>query len=116
MAALDRMGQAGNQTATAIKASYVPLDLKADRLEREVTQFILKILELAGIDDEPSYTRNQIINRQEEIQSVLMAAEYVTAEYVTQKLLTVLGDADMAEEILKQLAAEDLERYSGEEA
>lgn len=110
--------QAGNQTATAIKASYVPLDLKADKFEREVTQFILKILELAGIDDEPSYTRNQIINRQEEIQSVLMAAEYVTAEYITKKLLTVLGDADMVEEILKQQAAENLERFDagGEEA
>lgn len=105
--------QAGNQTATAIKASYVPLDLKMDKFERQVTEFISGILALAGIDDEPTYTRNRIINTQEEIQSVLMVAPYVTQEYLTRKLLTLLGDADQVDEILKQLAAEDLDRMGG---
>jgi len=105
---------AGNQTATAIKATYVPLDLKTDDFERQVTRFISGILELAGIEDEPTYTRNQIVNKAEEIQSVLMCAEYVTPEYITKKLLTLLGDADMAEEILKQQAAEDLDRFAEE--
>ena len=105
--------QAGNQTATAIKASYVPLDLKTDKFERQVTEFILGILALAGIDDEPAYTRNQIISRQEEMQSVLLAAPYVTQEYLTRKLLTILGDADMVDEILTQLDAEDLNRFDG---
>jgi len=106
--------QAGNQTATAIKASYVPLDLKMDKFERQVTEFINGILALAGIDDEPTYTRNQIINKQEEIQSVLMVAPYVTREYITRKLLTIVGDADQVDEILKQLAAEDLDRLGGD--
>ena len=104
---------AGNQTATAIKASYVPLDLKTDKFERQVTEFISGILALAGIDGEPTYTRNQIINKSEEIQSVLMAAPYVTQEYLTRKLLTILGDADMAEDILKQMAADDLGKFDG---
>lgn len=104
---------AGNQTATAIKATYVPLDLKTDDFERQVTRFIIGILELAGIEDEPTYTRNQIVNKAEEIQSVLLCAEYVTPEYVTKKLLTILGDADMVDEILKQQAAEDLDRFDG---
>ena len=43
--------QAGNQTATAIKASYVPLDLKTDKFENQVTEFINGILVLAGIED-----------------------------------------------------------------
>lgn len=104
---------AGNQTATAIKASYVPLDLKCDKFERQVTAFINGILELAGIDDEPSYTRNQIVNKQEEVQTVLMGAEYVTKEYITRKLLTVLGDADMAEGMLKEMEAEEVDRFDG---
>jgi len=104
---------AGNQTATAIKASYVPLDLKTDKFERQVTEFISGILALAGIDGEPTYTRNQIINKSEEIQSVLMVAPYVTQEYLTRKLLTILGDADMAEDILKQMAADDLGKFDG---
>ena len=104
---------AGNQTATAIKASYVPLDLKTDGFEEQVTEFILGILKLAGIDYKPTYTRNQIVNKQEEIQTVLMTAPYTTPEYITRKLLTILGDADMVEEILKELAAEDLNKFDG---
>lgn len=106
---------AGNQTATAIKASYVPLDLKTDGFEEQVTEFILGILKLAGIKDKPTYTRNQIVNKQEEVQTVLMAAPYTTPEYITRKLLTILGDADMVEEILKELAAEDLGKLDGGE-
>lgn len=102
---------AGNQTATAIKASYVPLDLKTDGFEEQVTEFILGILTLAGIKDKPTYTRNQIVNKQEEVQTILMAAPHTTPEYITRKLLTVLGDADMVEEILKELAAEDLGKF-----
>lgn len=103
---------AGNQTATAIKASYVPLDLKTDDFEDRVTEFINGILELAGIDDEPSYTRNQIVNKTEETQTILMGNEYVDDEYITRKLLTIWGDADMADEILKRKAADGLERFN----
>ncbi len=103
---------AGNQTATAIRASYVPLDLKCDKFERQVTEFIQGILALAGIDDEPTYTRNQITNKQEEMQTVLLAAQYLDEEYMTTKALTILGDADMAEDLLKRRAAEDLGRFT----
>lgn len=106
---------AGNQSATAIKASYVPLDLKADKFERQVTEFIAGILALVGIDDEPTYTRNRIINEQEEMQTVLMAAQYFDEEYITRKALTILGDGDMADEILNRRAAEDLNKFDGGE-
>lgn len=105
--------QAGNQTATAIKASYVPLDLKTDKFERQVTEFINGILALVGIDDEPTYTRNQIVNRQEEMQTLLLAAQYADDEYMTTKALTILGDADRIEEVLNRRSAEDLERFGG---
>ncbi len=104
---------AGDQTATAIKASYVPLDLKTDRFERQVTMFIQGILALAGIDDEPTYTRNKIINTQEEMQTLLMLAPYVDDEYITTKGLTILGDADLVEEVLDRRAAESLRRFDG---
>lgn len=102
---------AGNQTATAIWATYEPLDLKTNKFERQVTKFINGILKLAGIDDKPSYTRDKIINKLEETQVVLMGANYVTREYITKKLLTIWGDADMVEDILKQQAADDLDRF-----
>lgn len=103
---------AGNQTATAIWATYEPLDLKTNKFERQVTKFINGILKLAGIDDKPSYTRDKIINKMEETQVVLMGAEYVTPEYITKKLLTIWGDADMVEDIFKQQTAEDLNRFT----
>lgn len=101
---------AGNQTATAIKASYVPLDLKVDKYERQVTEFINGILEIAGIDDEPTYTRNAIINKMEETQTVLLGAQYYDDEYITQKLLTILGDADAFDEMMKRKDAEAMDR------
>lgn len=102
---------AGNQTATAIQASYIPLDLKADDFETQAIQFINGILDLAEIDDEPTFTRNQLINKQEEIQSVLLGADYLDEEYITKKILTVLGDADRADEILERKADNDLARF-----
>lgn len=95
-----------NQSATAIKASYIPLDLKTDKFEAEVTRFIVGILQIAGIDDKPSYTRNQIINKLEEIQALLMGAAYYDDEYITKKLLTINGDIDQYEDMAKRKAAE----------
>lgn len=103
---------AGNQTATAIRACYVPLDLKTDKFEVAVTDFILAILKLAGIDDKPTYTRNQIINSQEETQTVLLGAQYYDDEYITKKLMTILGDADQYEDMMKRKDAEETERFT----
>ena len=104
---------AANQSATAIRASYVPLDLKCDKLERQVTRFILGVLKLAGIDDKPTYTRNQIINKQEEITTLIQAAMYFDEEYIRKKALTILGDIDQYEEMTDRLAGENLGRLSG---
>lgn len=101
---------AGNQTATAIKASYVPLDLKTDKFESSVSRCIKGVLAIAGLDDEPTYTRNQIINKQEEAQTVMLGAEYYDDEYITKKLLTILGDADQFEDLMRRKAAEELDR------
>lgn len=103
--------QAGNQTATAIKASYVPLDLKTDKFERQVTEFINGILVLAGVDDEPTYTRNKIINTQEEMQTLALMEPWVDDEYMTTKALTIVGDGDMVGDILKRREAETLDRF-----
>lgn len=106
---------AGQQTATAIKASYVPLDLKTDKFEACVTAFILQLLELAGIKDKPSYTRNQIINRNEEVQTLLLAAQYYDEEYIVQKLMTINGDADQYENMMRRKAAEEIGRNFADE-
>lgn len=103
---------AGSQTATAIRACYVPLDLKTDKFEKQVTKFILGILRIIGESARPSYTRNKIINVTEEIQSVLMGAEYLDDEYITKKILSVMGDADQFEEIQKRKEENEMNRFN----
>ena len=102
---------AGSVTATQIQAAYEPINQKTDQFEYQVTEFINGILALAGIDDEPTYTRSQMSNQSETLEIVLQAAEYLDDEYVTTKILTLLGDADKAREVLKRKDAEAADRY-----
>ena len=106
---------AGSVTATQIQAAYEPINQKTDQFEYQVTEFINGILALAGIEDEPTYTRSQMSNQNELLNMVLMSAEYLDDEYVTTKILTLLGDADKAEEVLKRKDAEAADRYSNVE-
>ena len=105
----------GATTATQIEAAYEPLNSRADLFEHEITQFIDGILELAGIDDEPTYTRSMIINQQEVIQNLISAGEYLSDEYITQKILEVLGDIDKTEEVQKEKLANNVNRFADEE-
>ena len=103
---------AGAVTATQIKAAYEPLNAKTDLFEYQVTEFIRGILALVGIDDMPAYTRSMIVNQQETIQNLVTSAEYLSADYVTRKVLETLGDIDKADEVINQRMLEDMSRYS----
>ena len=107
---------AGSVTATQIQAAYEPINQKTDQFEYCVTEFINGILALAGIDDEPTYTRSQMSNQSEMLEMVLQAAEYLDDEYVATKILTLLGDADKVQEVLKRKDAEAADRYKKQEA
>ena len=100
----------GAVTATQIRASYEPLNSKTDQFEYCVRAFITDILKLAGIEDEPTFTRSMIVNKQEEIQVLATVAQFLDQEYVTRKVLTIMGDGDMADEVLDRMAADELER------
>ena len=50
------------------------------------------------------------------MEMVLQCAEYLDDEYVTTKILTLLGDADKAQEALKRKDAEAADRYKKQEA
>ena len=107
---------AGDLSATAIRAGYIRIDLKADKIERQVTRFINGILEIAGIDDDPTYERNRIVNALEETQRIIMQAEYFDPEYIMKKLLAVNGDIDSYDEIAKRMDAENADRLKEAEA
>ena len=100
---------AGNITATAIESSYANLDLKCDDFETQVTQFIEALLELLGIEDEPTYKRNRIINIAEETQMVLSAAQYLDQETVLKHLPFL--SPDELDEIMDKMAQAEADRY-----
>lgn len=103
-------------TNDQIQSAYEPLNQKTDQFEFCVTDFINGVLALAGIDDKPTYTRSQMSNQSETLEMVLQSAEYLDDEYVTTKILTLLGDADKAQEVLKRKDAEAADRYKQIEA
>ena len=97
-------------TATGIKAMYTAIDLKCDLYESCITDFLLSLLKIVGIKDKPIYTRNQNINKAEEIDNLLKLANYVDSEYITRKGLSILGDTDAVEEVLKRIELENMQR------
>lgn len=104
----------GNVVVAQIDAAYEPLNQKTTRFEYCVLNFIYKILKLAGIEDNPTFTRDKLTNKTEEIQAVSQSAAYLTDDYVTKKILTILGDGDQSEDIIAQMRAEDLPKLNNE--
>lgn len=106
----------GAITATQIKASYENLNLKTNQFEFYVIDFINDILNLAGIEDNPTFTRSVIVNNQEELQLVIQAAQFLDQEYITRKVLTLLGDGDQAEEILQRMIEQEQQMAEEQQA
>lgn len=103
----------GAVTATQIEASYEPLNQKLDLFEMQILDFLDALLELAGIKDEnPTFTRSEIVNKAEEVNIVLSSAQYLGQEYVTEKVLTILGDKDKLEDVQKEIEKEEQEKMA----
>ena len=99
-------------TATQIEASYEPLNQKLDLFEMQILDFLEGILRIIGLEDTPTFTRSKLVNRTEEIQALVSAGMYLDQEYITEKIMTLLGDKDAVEDALKKIASDDLERLS----
>lgn len=99
-------------TNDQIQSAYEPINQKTDQFETKVTEFIGGILALAGIDDMPTYTRSQMSNQAETLNMVLAAANHLDDEYVTKKVLSLLGDIDQIDDVMKRKAADALNRYA----
>lgn len=110
--ALDTAAIASGAVAIVqIEAAYEPLNSKCDDLEYCVLDFLDDILELAGLPDEnPTFTRSRIMNVSEQIGMVIESAPYLSEDYVTTKILTFLGDGDMAADVLAKMASDELDR------
>lgn len=109
--ALDvRQVQGANVTATQIRFNYEPLDKKADEFEAQVTACIAGILALAGIEDEPTYSRCRITNQYEETQMVMLAAPHLDEETIVRKLPFLTTDEQ--EKVLERREILSVRRYN----
>lgn len=100
---------AGSITATAIQAAYENLDLKCDRFEMCISDFIDNILKLIGVEDSPTFKRTKVVNMSEETQMVLQAANFLDAETVLKHLPFL--SPDEIEDIMIKKQAEEMDRF-----
>ena len=101
--------QAGNITATQIKAAYEDINLRADAFEEQVLEFMQAVFELADVENEKiTFNRSKVANTSEEIQTILSTGELLPMEYKVKKILALLGDIDHTEEVFDMLKAESL--------
>jgi len=101
----------GAVTATQIKAAYEPLNVKCDQFEYCIHEALDALMLLAGVENEASFTRSMIVNVNEEIQMLMQAAPYLEETYITEKVMTLLGDADKVDDAIKQMDANELQRF-----
>lgn len=108
-----KLSSGGSVVTAAIKSAYVPLDEKTNEFEYCVQEFLQNLLSVIGITGEhPTFTRSIIINQQEQIQTLIAAAEFLPSDYVTMKIATVLGDGDLAQELIDEIQEQEMQTVS----
>lgn len=103
----------GAVTATQIVAAYENLNAKCDKFEYQVLDFLEGIMAVAGVDDDPTFTRSMIVNQTETVSVLLQAGQFLSQDYIARKLLDLLGDGDKADEILSEVEQENIDRFTG---
>lgn len=94
---------------------YQPMDEQADDFEYQIIECVQAILRLIGIEDTPIFKRNRITNQLEQVQLVMMEAEYLDSETLLRKLPNITPDE--IPEIMAKVDAEGGARFeTGEES
>lgn len=92
-----------------IDAAYQPMDEEADDAEYQIIQAVRGILSILGIDDMPIFQRNRISNKIEQVQMVMMAANYLDAETIVRKMPFITPDE--VDGILARKLAQDVASF-----
>lgn len=106
---LDVHAVSAGATNDHIDAAYQPLDENAADFEYQVASALKQILALQGIDDEPEFTRSRISNQKEQVEMVVMEAQWLDHATVLRKLPNISQDEATA--ILEAVELEDMARF-----
>lgn len=104
---------AAAKTTQEIQAAYQSQDNKCADFEYYVTDFVQRILELAGVDDNPTFTWNRVVNQEEQTRMILSAANYLTEEAIIKHLPFLTPEE--ADEIIQQRASEGYSAFADQE-
>lgn len=83
---------AAGSTNDHIEAAYQPLEENAADFEHWVSDAIVKLLELLGIDDVPIFRRTKISNQKEQVEMLVQEAIWLDTETILRKLPNVTPD------------------------
>lgn len=109
--ALDVHAVAAGATNDHIDAGYQPMDEEAADFEYQVSECVMRILSLMGIEDSPVFKRTRISNQLEQVQMVSMESQWLDHETILRKLPNVTPDEVPG--ILDRVDAEDQDRMMG---
>lgn len=112
---LDVHTVAAGATNDHIEAAYQPMDEQADDYEYQLIECIQQLLKLAGQPDnvQPIFKRNRIANQRENVEMLMLAAEYLDEETIVSKLPFV--SPDEIQQILERRNTEQQSRIKRQE-
>jgi hypothetical protein len=107
---LDVHTVAAGATNDHIDAAYQPVDEEADDFEYQVIEFIQQLLALMDIEDTPIFKRNRISNQKEQVEMIMMEANYLDEETILRKLPNI--SPDEVERILMRKTEEGMSIFT----
>ncbi|MBR1445487.1 MAG: phage portal protein [Alloprevotella sp.] len=110
---LDVHTVAAGATNDHIDAAYQPMDENADDFEFWVGSCIKQLLALQGIEDSPVFKRSKVSNVKEQVETVVMEAQWLDAATVLRKLPNITPQE--AQAIIEGSDMEDMSRLMGDE-
>lgn len=99
-----------------IEAAYQPMDEEADDFEYQVIQFVQSLGALLGIPAEdctPQFKRNRISNQKEQVEMLVMQAQWLDEETMLNKFPNITPDE--VKEIINRKTAEDIDKFMGDD-
>lgn len=106
--ALDVHTVAAGATNDHIDAAYQTMDEEADDFEYQIIECVQQLLKLMNIDDVPQFKRNKISNQKEQVEMLMLVADYLDDETLLNKLPFVT--IDEVKKILKNKDKADQNR------
>lgn len=104
---------AAAKTTQEIQAAYQSQDNKCADFEYYIIDFVQRILELAGIEDNPSFVWNRVVNQAEQANMIMQAAQFLTDDMIIKKLPFLTPEEAAA--VIDGRAAESLDRFRAQE-